>query len=138
MRFPKLDGFRIAISAGILVVFIILAGLGWAFSQQVRLSQRLGEEVERLEQAVATQEAWSAYLTATLEYVQTDAYVEQWAREEGKMAQPGEVVLIPVVRAGRTESPAAPTADSEAESPAVPEERPFWMVWWEAIFGPRP
>ncbi|MGD2179367.1 MAG: septum formation initiator family protein [Anaerolineae bacterium] len=136
MTFPKLDGVRIAMSAGILIVLIIVGGLGWAFAQQLRLAQELGEEVKQLEQAVATQEARAAYLTATLEYVQTDEYVEQWAREGPKMAKPGEVVMIPVASSGGSEPPATPTAQSEDQALAMPRDRPFWAVWWEAIFGP--
>jgi hypothetical protein len=131
MGFPKLDGAQIAISAGILVLVIIVVGLGLAFAQQFRLARRLGDEVDRLEQAVATQEAWGAHLTATLEYVQTDAYVEQWAREEAKMAKPGEIVMIPFVGAQRAEPP----TPSTAESSTMLEDRPFWAAWWEALFG---
>jgi cell division protein FtsB len=138
MKFPKLDGARIAVSAGILLAFIIVGGLGWAFAQQLRLAHRLGEEVDRLEQAVATQEARSAYLTATLAYVQTDEYVEQWAREEAKMAKPGEVVMIPVVRADGSEPAAAPLPQLEDEALVKPADRPFWVRWWEAIFGRGP
>jgi cell division protein FtsB len=135
MTFPKFDRVRIAVSAGILVVLIIVGGLGLAFAQQLRLSQELRGEVRQLEQAVATQEAEAAYLTATLEYVQSDEYVEAWAREEAKMAKPGEVVMIPLARAGGAEPPATPTAPPEDEARATPEDRPFWVVWWEAIFG---
>jgi hypothetical protein len=74
-------------------------------------------------------------LTATLEYVQTDAYVSQWAREEAKMAKPGEVVMIPVLRGG-SERAAAPAPEPLEEAPAVSEDRPFWAAWWEALFGP--
>jgi hypothetical protein len=136
MTFPKLDRARIAISAGIVLVVVIVGGLGWAFAQQLRLSQELGEEARELEHAVATQKTRSAYLTATLEYVQTDAYVSQWAREEAKMAKPGEVVMIPAVRADGSGPPATPTAAPAGEAMVVPEDRPFWAVWWEAIFGP--
>ena len=136
MSRPKLDRARIVISAGIVLVLFIVGGLGWAFAQQLRLAQDLREEVEELEHAVATQEAIRAYLTATLEYVQTDAYVEQWAREEAKMAKPGEVVMIPVGPLEAGKAPATPEGQPEGASAAPAEDKPFWMVWWEAIFGP--
>jgi cell division protein FtsB len=135
MTFPKLDGVRIAMSAGVLLVVVIVGGLGWAFAQQLRLARELGEEVKQLEQAVATQRAREAYLTATLEYVQSDDYVNDWAREEAKMAKPGEVILIPVVRAGGAEPEAAATAAPQDEVAPEPEDQPFWTVWLDAILG---
>jgi hypothetical protein len=123
-------------SAGVLLLVVIVGGLGGAFAQQLRLSQELGEEVKQLEEAVAAMEARSAHLTATLEYVQTDEYVEEWAREDAKMAKPGEVVMIPLVGGGGSEPSATPAAGLQEESMAVSEGRPFWVVWWEAVFGP--
>jgi cell division protein FtsB len=122
-------------SAAVVIVLIIVVGLAWAFTQQLRLARELRGEVEQLEHAVATQQALRAYLTATLEYVQTDEYVEQFAREEAKMAKPGEVVMIPVLRGG-SERAAAPPPEPPEEAATVSEDRPFWAVWWEALFGP--
>ena len=136
MSRPKVDRVRVFISAGIVLVLFIVGGLGWAFAQQLRLAQDLREEVEHLEQAVATQEAIRAYLTATLQYVQTDAYVEEWAREEARMAKPGEVVVIPLVSPEGAAPPATPEGQRLDDVVAQSKDRPFWVVWWEAIFGP--
>jgi cell division protein FtsB len=136
MSRPKVDRVRVFISAGIVLVLFIVGGLGWAFAQQLRLAQDLREEIAELEQAVATQEAIAAYLTATLEYVQTDTYVEEWAREEARMAKPGEVVVIPVGTLEAANPPATPEAQPQGDAAAIPEDKPFWVVWWEAFFGP--
>ena len=37
-----------------------------------------------------------ADLTRERDYVQSDDYVESWARDEGKMLQPGEHLVVPV------------------------------------------
>lgn len=134
MEFPKLDRGRIATGAVILVVALVVGGIGWAFVEQLTLAQELRGEQQKLEAIVATREARHDALTATLAYVQSDEYVEEWAREEQKMAKPGEVVVIPIVSAGRDEPeemPAEGADDGELDLP----ERPFWVVWWEAIFG---
>jgi cell division protein FtsB len=135
MEFPKLDRGRIAAGAVILVAVLIAGGIGWAFVEQLSLAQDLRGEARKLEAMVATREARREQLTATVAYVQSDAYVEEFAREELKMAKPGEVVVIPVVSAGADEpetTPAAQAGDGELDVP----ERPFWVVWWEALFGP--
>jgi cell division protein FtsB len=135
MEFPKLDRGQIAAGAIILVVALVVIGIGWAFVEQLTLAQELRGEEEKLEAIVATREARREQLTATLAYVQSDEYVEEWAREELKMAKPGEVVVIPVVSAGGDASEEAPTAQPDGGEVDVPE-RPFWRVWWEALFGP--
>lgn len=134
---PKLNRFRIALGAGILLVVLIVAGLAWAFLQQVTLSEQFRGEVRRLEQTVATQGARQSYLTATLTYVHTDAYAEQWAREEAKMAKPGEVVVIPVGDR-QDESPAVVSEAEPRVAAPETESRPFWVVWWEALTGWAP
>lgn len=135
MKIPKLDRFRIAMGAGILLVVAIVGGLGWAFFQQLALAEELGKETRQLEQAVATQRAHQGYLTATLTYVHTDAYVEEWAREEAKMAKPGEVLVIPVGSSRDAEALSTPPTQSEDAMASAPEDRPFWVVWWQALTG---
>lgn len=135
MEFPKLDRVRIAAGAVILVVVLVVGAIGWAFVEQLSLAQELQGEARKLEALVATREAQRDYLTATLAYVQTDEYVEGWAREELKMARPGEVIVIPLVSAGGEPHDGAA---SEGDGPGleVPDSRPFYVVWWETIFGP--
>ena len=135
MEFPKLDRGQIAAGAIILVVALVVIGIGWAFVEQLTLAQEFRGEEEKLEVIVATREARREQLTATLAYVQSDEYVEEWAREELKMARPGEVVVIPVVSAEDEEPETAATGGTDDGELDVPE-RPFWRVWWEALFGP--
>ena len=97
MKLPKLNRSRIALGAGIILAVIVVAGVGWAFFQQLTLAEELRAETRALEEAVATQKARQAYLTATPTYAHTDDYVEERAREEAKMAKPGEVVVILLV-----------------------------------------
>jgi cell division protein FtsB len=136
MELPRLDRGRIAAGAVILVAVLIVGGVGWAFVEQLTLAQELRGEARKLEAMVATREAERDQLTATLAYVQTDECVEKWAREEPKMAKPGEVVVIPIASAEGDRSEAAPADQGTEGELDVPESRPFWIVWWEALFGP--
>ena len=135
MKVPKLNRFRIALGAGILLAIVVIGGLGWGFVQQLSLAEELRGETRELEQALATQKAHQRHLTATLTYVHTDAYVEEWAREEAKMAKPGEVVVIPLVR-GNQSQPTESREDAPELQPASEDEtRPFWHTWWLALLG---
>jgi cell division protein FtsB len=134
VKIPKLDRFRIAMGAGILLVVVIVGGLGWAFFQQLSLSEELSGETRQLDQAVETQRAHQAHLTATLTYVHTDDYVEEWAREEAKMAKPGEVVLIPHLQSESSAPRPTPTPEPREAAPS-PDSKPFWTRWWLALIG---
>lgn len=135
MDFPRFDRGRIAAGAVIVIAVLVVGAIGWAFVEQLSLAQELRGEARKLEGMVATREAERDALTATLAYVQSDAYVEEWAREEMKMAKPGEVVVIPVVSAERAEPESTPAAEGDDGQLDVPDSRPFWVVWWEAFFG---
>lgn len=136
MELPKLDRGRIAAGAVVLVAVLVVGAVGWAFVEQLTLAQELRAETRKLEGMVATREAERDQLVATLEYVQTDEYVEKWAREELKMARPGEVVVIPLVRSGAESAEATPETGADDSGLDLPDSRPFWVVWWDALFGP--
>ncbi len=91
-----------------------------------------GEEI-RLEQEIAAERVQHKVLLARREYVQTDEYVEQVAREELKWARPGEtvIILIPLKRKPlpTPEAPPGPGSLSQGES--------YWQEWW-ALFSDRP
>ncbi|MBN1978168.1 MAG: hypothetical protein JW918_12295 [Anaerolineae bacterium] len=82
-----------AIVAGV-VVLIIVGGLAWGFGQQLMLARQIQEEETQLEYEVATEQAHYNYSVKQLEYVQSDEYVEYWARTEAHMAKLGEVVIV--------------------------------------------
>ncbi len=136
MEFPRLDRGQIAAGAVILVAVLVVGAVGWAFVEQLTLAQELRAEARKLEGMVATREAERDQLEATLAYVQTDEYVERWAREELKMARPGEVVVIPLVRAEADQPEATPEGRTDDPGLDLSDSRPFWVAWWEAIFGP--
>jgi len=41
MKLPKLNRSRIALGAGIILAVVVVAGLGWAFYQQLTLAEEL-------------------------------------------------------------------------------------------------
>ncbi len=127
----KIDRNRLAVGIAAAVVTAIVGGIVWGFGQQVARARQMRAEELRLEQAVAAKQAYHDELAAQLEYVRSDEYVEQWAREDAKMARPGEVIVV-VLDATDTEQEvdATPTPTPE------PEPKSFWVEFWELIFIP--
>src|SRR3990172_8720616 len=85
-------------SVQVMFAAILAIGLLLAFTYSSRIaagqplehfSQQVLQEIDQLKQEQAA-------LIAERDYAMSDAYVEAWARDEGKMVRPGEVLVIPV------------------------------------------
>jgi cell division protein FtsB len=129
MALPKPNRNQIALGVALALIVVVIAGIAWAFGRQILLSRQLRAEERRMEQLLEAEQETHEALTATLEYAQSDAYVEQWARTEAKLAKPGEIVVIP---------PHAEDSAIASETP-TPEENdpgdpPFWVKWWRSVF----
>ena len=86
----KLSMFAIA-----LVVIVLLAFLS---VKTLRLRDRVDgydEQVARLEEEIAAEEARSEELDKREIYIQTKQYVEQIARDRLGLVYPGEILLVP-------------------------------------------
>lgn len=105
------------------VVFIPLAA---DFNARMVTIQQMRQEESRLVQALASASTRRADLEATRMYIQSDAYVEHWARVEARMAQPGQVAVIPVLLA-------TPTPQAPPTPPASPVSSPL-EEWWALFF----
>ncbi len=81
----------IVAAVGVLVVVGVLV---WGFSQQLTLARQMQQEEALLEQDVKVEQDHYDELTSQLEYVQSDEYVEYWARTEARMAKIGETVVV--------------------------------------------
>jgi cell division protein FtsB len=130
MQLPKLDRSRLAVGVAAVISFVAVGGLVWGLGQQVVRARQMRVEEVRLERAVAAKRAHHDDLVAQLEYVQSDAYVEQWARKDAKMARPGEVVVVVPKESGTepvVDAPSASTVDSESQ--------PFWVELWDLVFA---
>ncbi len=106
------------------------------FSSRIKLDRDLSrihdDFARQIDALLAEQQA----LLAQLEYVKSDAYVEFWARDEGKMVRDGEVLILPQ-RLGADAEPAAPRPMFAFETTAPEPEN--WELWWALFFeGPPP
>jgi hypothetical protein len=111
----------LAVVAGIIVVV--------DFAQRLTAAQRLVDaanvaatEVQQLRQEKVVLQTQVAYAT-------TDASVVAWAHGEGKLIQPNEVLVVPVIPTAQpTPVPVQPT----------PTRPPNWQLWYQLFFENQP
>jgi hypothetical protein len=117
---------RIAVFAGIgVLLFLVME-----FNGRVEELSRLRHDASTVE-ARATEVMRTQYnLQTAAAYSTSDQAVIQWAREQNRMIQPGDVLVIPVPASGST------PASQELVVPA-PVGTPLsnWDVWMLVIFG---
>ena len=107
------------------------------FSSRISLDRdlaRIHDEFSReIESLLAVQEQ----LIAELDYVKSDAYVEYWARDEGKMVREGEFLILPQTVGAVNPAP-APARQLVAFETTRPKPS-NWELWWALFFdGPPP
>ncbi len=102
----------------VFVVALLLMGLFvYAAFQTAAQSHRLQLQDRALRAEIADLHAQHAELEGLRAYIESDEYVEAFARERFGLVMPGETVV-------------------EVEAPVVPRpERRPGERWWESLFG---
>ncbi len=131
MSLPMPKRSQLAVGVVVALAFVIVGGLAWGFGQQLALARQMRAEEKRLEQTVAAEQARHDDLVAQLKYVQSDEYVEHWARGKRKMARPGEVAVVVPTDLGEE-----PAGEAQPMPAPEPEAQPFWVELWELVFAP--
>ena len=115
---------QIAVVVGLILGISIILD----FQQRIQAAQIIIAEVERLEFEVSKLQADQEGLQATLAYVESDAYVEDWSHSEGQLVRPGEVLVIPVKKPSALSAP-EPLAPRPPAPPII-----NWQLWLELFF----
>jgi hypothetical protein len=121
-RRPPLTMTQVAGLVGLVAVLLIIIDI----NQRLGVAQRLRTSADRAATTVAQLEVENAVLKTQVAYATTDAAVIAWAHESGKLVQPGEVLVVPVVPTPLPTQPPPP-----APTPAPP---PNWQLWWNVFF----
>jgi cell division protein FtsB len=128
--------------SGVQVMFAAILSIGLFlaidFSGRITASQPLHEAYERVQQEIAVLEREQTALFEERDYVRSDAYVSIWARTEGRMILPGEVLVISVPA---VEGVAAEAIDVEPITETVQTSAPPpppWTIWWSLFFDSPP
>ncbi len=127
--------------SGVQVMFAAILSIGLIlainFSARIAAGQPLQQAYTQVSTEIANLKQQQAQLTTERDYVMSDAYVEQWARSDGKMVRPGEVLVIPVpsgVEAAATEQPQVSIQDVHT----TPQQAQPWVLWWQIFFDSPP
>jgi len=77
-------------------------------------------------------------LIARLAYVQSDAFVGDWARSEAKMVRDGDVLILPVPMSATLAENAQPTVVEFAPPQTRQQQPENWLLWWALFFDSPP
>lgn len=118
------------------VVATIALFLAADFGRRALDAYRLSRVVSALEEDVAAMRAENEALKERLEYVNTDAYIEEAAREKLKWAKPGDTVVRTLFSEDE-EAPVTTPAPSQGSLQGEGGmEKPNWQRWLDLLFGP--
>ncbi|MFW5696502.1 MAG: hypothetical protein ACOCXR_01810 [Phototrophicaceae bacterium] len=128
----QLSGVQIMFAA-ILAVGLILA---INFSTRLSASRPLNDLYDSTLREIDQLRLEQAQLYEERDYALSDAYVERWAREGGKMVRPGEVLVVPL----SVDVLTAPTADPPVfvDVETSPPRPSTWELWWSLFFDTPP
>ena len=127
--------------SGVQVMFAAILSIGLIlainFSARIAAGQPLQEAYSRVRDNIDQLKQQQATLTAQRDYVMSDAYVEQWARGDGKMVLPGEVLVVPVPSGD--EAAATPEAQVNIQDvQTTPQQNHPWVLCWQIFFDSPP
>lgn len=126
------------------VILAIALMLAVQFSSRINSERSLTQIRNTVQEEIEFLQAEQAGLIDDLAFVQSDAYVEQWARAEGRMVRDNMVLVVPM-----QSSVALPDAQVQTEEilsfpddiqveTTLPDPEP-WQLWWALFFdAPAP
>jgi cell division protein FtsB len=127
--------------SGLQVMFAVILAVGLLlainFSSRIAAGKPLLDAYDEVNAEILELELEQATLSAELQYVQSSAFVERWARDNGKMIRPGERLVIPVpVEIAATPVPSSLENEQQFDS-GIPTSEP-WEMWWALFFDFEP
>jgi cell division protein FtsB len=124
-----MDGLKIPLNKKTLFFilgFIMFAWLIMDLNSRLVALDRLTNQHKRMGTDVANLMATHNVLTTKVAYATSVSAVEEWARESGSMAKPGDVVVVPI-----PEHPMTVVPTPEIESTPTPMGK---LEVWEMLF----
>jgi cell division protein FtsB len=117
-----------------IVVLTIVVFLVVDFGRRTATGYYVSQAEKQLRADIEAQVQLKQELEERRESISTDAYVEQWAREDAQMVRPGDRPIILVTPDTPITAPSAEPAAVEADEAPVPN----WYPWWRLFFDTEP
>ncbi len=108
-----------------LLLFFLLMNL----SARVNELNQLSEQYQFMDTNVAELRATNSVLETKIAFATSDTAVDEYAREQGYMVKPGEILVIPI-------SPENVTPEPIVEQVKIAEPLPNWKIWYQLFFAP--
>jgi cell division protein FtsB len=124
MKNIQFDKKRIFVVAGLVLLFFLMMDLNTRLNDLYRLTH----ERDSMRTEIANLTSTAVGLQTQIAYATSDLAVEEWAREEGKMVQPGDQLIVPI-------SPSDATPMPVISVQATQDDLKNWQVWWALFFG---
>lgn len=118
-----------------IIVITISLFLVVDFARRTAATYQIKNEAARLEEEVTAARARHQALQARLNYIQSDAYVEEIARTRLKWAREGETVVVVMAQPQATPTP-SPDSQPASSSSVIPQSP--WEAWWLLFFDTSP
>ncbi len=124
MKWIRFLDKRILIVAGVVILILLMMDFNSRMNDLSRLKSERDKLSTQEAQLLSTQQS----LQTQIAYATSDVAVQDYARNDGKMAQPGDVVMVPVPgQGGITQPTPTPTV--------VTVQVENWQRWFALFFG---
>ncbi len=110
--------------AAVLLLVLLMMNLNSRLNEYFRLTN----EKDALGTEVSFYRATKMALDTQVAYATSDQAVEDWARDEARMARPGDKVIVPLTPVSQTSQPVILVTPT----PTTVEN---WQVWWALFFS---
>ena len=109
------------------LLILVLVAMTIDLSTRISTLAFMNRQYETLAADVAILQTTLDVASDEIGYAASDTSVEEWARVQGLMMKPGDVVVLPL--------PKTPLAQTATPVPSVePVEYENWQVWYSLIF----
>jgi hypothetical protein len=120
----RVDFRRLGVLAGIAILLFLIMDFNNRMEELTRLQKEASLVRAQATAVIVTQYA----LQTQVAYATSPAAVEAWAREQNRMAQDGDLVIIPLPEPGATLPP------TPIPTPVL-NGLTKWDVWLDLLFG---
>jgi cell division protein FtsB len=112
------------------ILLVMIGSITVNLVNQIIIARALERELATAQVEMQALQATTRALRAQLEYEQSDAATEAWARNLG-LVREGDIVIVPE----RVPTPAPLSTPQVVPTPApLPSPAPNWQRWWQAFF----